>query len=66
MRTGHLPDHEKQIERVWYCPECDGLHVRNVGEGFVFKNDIGYFIMVYEMPISAQFKTHNLYYVGEL
>jgi hypothetical protein len=57
-------------EIVYYCPECDGIHVRPEDNAYLFKNENGPFIMVWEKPLTGDlgvsFKLHNLYLVGEL
>ncbi len=54
----------REIERVWYCPECDGLHTMIQGQGFMFKDEGGPFLLVYEKR--GDFKTHKVYLIGDL
>lgn len=58
-----MTERKNDEEKVWYCPECDGIHVMPQGHGFLFKNENGPFIMVYEKD---SWNTHKLYLVGEL
>lgn len=63
MAKDRTPE-ENAIERVWYCPECDGLHVQSLNQAALFRAEYGPFIMMYEL--NGSFKTHNFYYVGDL
>lgn len=51
-------------EFVFYCPECDGLYVLNMEHSFLFKNELGRFIKVFER--GNELKMHDFYLIGEL
>lgn len=57
----HMQDHG---EFVLYCAECDGLFVQEIKGAFIFKNEAGPFVMLYEK--NGLFKMHDFYIVGNL
>lgn len=63
MSQLNLDDPIRKVERVWYCPECDGIYVMAQSHGYMFTNEHGSFILVFE---NLSFKTHELYLIGDL
>lgn len=64
MKAG---DHLDDKLYVFYCPKCDGIHVLNRMGAYVFKNEGGFFIHVWELgPLGVGFKMHDFYLIGEL
>lgn len=51
------------ITEIWHCPECDRLHLMERAKAFIFKDEGGPFIMVYE---NGKWTTHKFYLIGEL
>ncbi len=65
MKAGdHLDD---RTEYVFYCPECDGVHVMNGNNAYVFDAGNGPFVHVWERgQLGIGIKMHDLYLMGEL